>query len=43
MIIKDFTFCDTETLMVQTAKSKQAGSHLLMNGGNPVTIFTFQI
>ncbi len=42
-IIKDFTFCDTETLMVQTAKSKQAGSHLLMNGGNPVTIFTFQI
>ena len=42
-IIKDFPFCDKEVLMVQTAKSKQAGSHLLMNGGNPVTIFTFQI
>lgn len=42
-IIKDFPFCDTEVLMVQTAKSKQAGEHLLMNGGNPITIFTFQV
>ncbi|MBQ6504070.1 MAG: precorrin-6A reductase [Flexilinea sp.] len=42
-IIKAFPFLKTEAVSVQTAKIKQAGDHLLMNGGNPVTIFTMQI
>ena len=42
-IIKTHPFSDAEAVMVQTAKSKQAGDHLLLNGGNPVTIFTLQI
>ncbi len=42
-IIKAFPFGDAEAVMVQTAKSKHVGDHLLMNGRNPVTIFTMQI
>ena len=42
-IIKEFPFINTEAVTVQTARSRQAGGHLLMTGGNPVTIFTLKI
>lgn len=42
-IVNLFSFIDTEVVMVQTSRSKQAGAHLLMQGGNPVTVFTLQI
>ena len=42
-INKQFYFSDSEVVMVQTAKSKKAGNHHLMIGGNPVYIFTMHI
>ena len=42
-INKQFNFSDSEVVMVQTAKSKKAGNHHLMIGGNPVYIFTMHI
>lgn len=42
-ITESFPFSETETVMIQTARSKKAGSHRLMLGGNPVYIFTMCI
>lgn len=39
-ICREFPFPETEAVMMQTARSKKAGEHSLMMGGNPVYIFT---
>ena len=42
-ITESFPFSETETVLMQTARAKKAGSHRLMLGGNPVYIFTMCI
>lgn len=40
--IKDFPFVETEVVSMQVARDKKAGSYHLMNGQNPIYIFTMQ-
>ncbi|MBQ6508933.1 MAG: precorrin-6A reductase [Flexilinea sp.] len=42
-ITGSFPFSGSEVVMIQTSRGKQAGSHRLMLGGNPVYIFTMNI